>query len=239
MTKLVIPARMGSTRLPRKPLLEIMGMTLIERTCRQALEVFSAVDVIVATDHEDIGKAVAHLGVDSFLTTEHCLTGTDRVALVSKAYPEEYIVNLQGDEPIFPPEDIDRFVRSVDQDSENVFIGFAPINSEEEFNSTSTPKVVLGPDNDVLYASRAPIPGSKDASFNFGYRQICIYGFSHQALMQFCGVEKTPLELVEDIEMLRFLERGIGLRGVQLSDKSIPVDNPSDIARVEQRLLKF
>jgi 3-deoxy-manno-octulosonate cytidylyltransferase (CMP-KDO synthetase) len=234
---LVIPARYASTRLPGKPLVDIAGKPMIQRVYEQCAKAVRVENIYVATDDQRIQNAVQEFGGQSVLTSSDCLTGTDRVAEVARKISADFYINVQGDEPLFNPEDIQRCIDACRAFPNEVVNGYAPIDGSEDYHSRSVPKVVLRKDQRLLYMSRSPIPGNKLGDFHIAYRQICTYGFPHQALMKFAEeTQKTPFENEEDIEILRFLEMGYDVRMVEMSAESIPVDHPEDVERVIHRL---
>jgi len=225
-----------STRLPEKPLIEIMGKSIIQRTYEQCLKAVDKELVYVATDSERIFNHCELHGIKVLMTSDKALTGTDRVCEVARKIKAKYYINVQGDEPVFNPEDIHTILEKIKVNNDNSIIinGFAPIKSEKEYKSPSVPKVVFKPNGDLLYMSRSPIPGNKSQEFNKAWRQVCIYAFPYEALINFSSVKKTLLEEEEDIEILRFLELDYKVRMIELSSQSIPVDLPEDILKVEQ-----
>lgn len=234
---IVIPARMQSTRLPKKPLIDLEGKSMIQRTYEQCIKAVPAKLVYVATDSEEIKQHCEQLNIQVVMTAEDCLTGTDRVAEVANTIDAEYYVNVQGDEPLFNPDDITKTVALLEKHPGEIINGYAPISSVEDYQSVSVPKVVLRPDGRLLYMSRSAIPGNKAGAFAWAHRQICVYAFPKKALAAFSAVtEKTPLEKQEDIEILRFLELGYEVRMVELSADSIAVDHPEDAERVREVL---
>lgn len=237
---IVIPARMQSTRLPRKPLIDLEGKSLIQRTYEQCIKAVPTDLVYVATDSEEIKQHCEQLGMQVLMTSESCLTGTDRVAEVARAIDAEYYINVQGDEPLFNPDDITKTVALLQKHPGEIINGYAPIATEQDYRSASVPKVVFRPDGRLLYMSRSAIPGNKAESFRWAHRQICVYAFPKKALEAFSAVtEKTPLENQEDIEILRFLELGYEVRMVELSADSIAVDHPEDAERVREVLRRM
>ena len=234
---LVIPARYDSKRLPGKPLIDILGKPMIQRVYEKCLEAVSHEHIYIATDDSRIKLVVEGFGAKVIMTSKKCLTGTDRVAEVAQKINAEYYINVQGDEPLFNPNDIKEVINSIDRYSGEIINGYCPILEKADFYSLSTPKVVYRIDGRLLYMSRSPIPGNKNNSFTYGYRQVCIYAFPAKSLQEFKKqTAKTPIEKEEDIEILRFLELGFEVRMLQLSDYSIPVDNPSDITKVIEKI---
>jgi len=175
--------------------------------------------------------------INAFLTSDDCLTGTDRIAEVAHKIDAEYYINVQGDEPLFNPKDLSQLLASIEDNNGEIINGFCPITSEEDFISLSIPKVVFRPNGRLLYMSRSPIPGNKLKNFNFGYRQVCAYAFPKKALLKFSSLkQKTPLEQEEDIEILRFLEIGFEVTMIPMSSESISIDHPEDVVKVCEKL---
>jgi 3-deoxy-manno-octulosonate cytidylyltransferase (CMP-KDO synthetase) len=234
---IVIPARYQSSRLPGKPLIDLMGKSMILRTYEKCIEVVPKEKVIVATDDVRIYDHCLSHSITALMTSDSCLTGTDRVAEVAQVIKAEYYINVQGDEPLFNSNDILNVLESIRNNNGKIINGYCSIKSSEEFFSTSIPKVVFRPDGRLLYMSRSPIPGNKNADFVKGNRQVCVYAFPKEALENFSEQKvKTVLEKEEDIEILRFLEMGYEVFMIELSDDSIAVDNPSDVEKVLNRL---
>jgi 3-deoxy-manno-octulosonate cytidylyltransferase (CMP-KDO synthetase) len=234
---LVIPARYASSRLPGKPLVDLAGKPMIQRVYEQCLKAVEPECIYIATDDERILDVVIGFGGQSILTSLNCLTGTDRVAEVAEKIPADFYINVQGDEPLFNPNDILLCIEACREKPNELINGYAPITRPEEYFSKSVPKVVFRSDGRLMYMSRSPIPGNKSGDFHVAYRQICIYGFPKKALSAFSAIKlKTPIEREEDIEVLRFLEMGLEVRMIMMSAESIPVDHPSDVKLVIQKL---
>ncbi|WP_448658018.1 3-deoxy-manno-octulosonate cytidylyltransferase [Sphingomonas sp. CJ99] len=235
--KIVIPARIQSTRLPRKPLVSIAGKPMVVRTFERCVSVMPADRIFVATDSAEIADVCAAHGIATVMTRDDHATGTDRVAEVAQILGGDVFVNVQGDEPVFNPEDLTKLLAAVAGDPHSIINGYCPIHDAQEHASRMVPKVVFDTEGRLLYMSRAPIPGGKSGEFRFGYRQVCAYAFPATALARLrAHPTKTPLEEAEDIEILRFLELGVPVRMIEMSDKSIPVDLPEDVARAEAAL---
>ncbi|MEZ5465555.1 MAG: 3-deoxy-manno-octulosonate cytidylyltransferase [Lysobacteraceae bacterium] len=235
----VIPARYASSRLPGKPLVDLCGVPMIVRTCRQCAEVVGLADIIVATDDERIGDVCASEGFRVLMTSESCLTGTDRVAEVARNTDADVYINVQGDEPLFEPRDLTALLEFSRSHPDDVVNGYCEIDEEVLFRNSSIPKVVTRSDGRLLYMSRAAIPTSKAHTFASAWRQVCAYAFPRRALEEFSQqVRKTRLEEIEDIEILRFLELGWEVRMLEMSANSIAVDNPEDVARVEAEIIR-
>lgn len=232
----VIPARLKSTRLPEKPLIEIFGKSIIQRTYEQCLKAVDKNLIFVATDSRRIYEHCTSLGIQTLMTSNVALTGTDRVFEVASKIKAKYYINVQGDEPVINPEDIKKVIENLDFSKEAIINGYTSIEDEKEYLSRSTPKVVFKPNGNLLYMSRSPIPGNKTGNFRKGWRQVCIYAFPFKPLQHFSTGKKTPLEEEEDIEILRFLELNYEVKMLELSAQSIPVDLPDDVLKVEEYL---
>jgi len=230
----VIPARYESSRFPGKPLALIAGRSLLARTWNQSCRAFGPDRVWVATDDDRIVDHADAEGMQWVRTSSDCLTGTDRVAEASQQIPADIYVNVQGDEPLVEPVDIRRVAEAARAHPGSVINAMAPILTEDDFRSSSVPKVLAAPDGRLLFMSRGAVPTTKSLTFERAWRQVCIYGFTATTLMRFADHgQKTPLEAIEDIEILRFLELGVPVWMVDASDNSVAVDYPADVARVE------
>lgn len=233
----VIPARYKSTRFPGKPLIDLAGKSMIQRVFEQCTKAISRDLIYVATEDERIKDHCDSLGIQCLITSDNCLTGTDRVAEVASKIDADYYINLQGDEPLFDPTDLTKTIEAITKKSGPIYNGYCPIHTASDYNSPSVPKVVFRNDGRLLYMSRAAIPGNKDQTFNFGYRQVCVYGFPKQSLVDFTAQKgKTRFEKEEDIEILRFLELGHEVEMIEMSSNSIPVDHPEDVLKVLERI---
>jgi 3-deoxy-manno-octulosonate cytidylyltransferase (CMP-KDO synthetase) len=233
----VIPARLKSTRLPEKPLIDLFGQSMIQRTYNQCLKAVDKSLLYIATDSDKIADHCTLLGMNVIMTSDSCLTGTDRIAEFSKKINAEYYINVQGDEPLINPDDIRIMINSLDAFDGEILNGYASIDNSHDYESRSVPKLVFRKDKRLMYMSRSPIPGNKSASFEKAYRQICIYGFPKKALEDFSKeAHKTLFEDIEDIEIVRFLELGYDVRMIEMSADSIAVDNPEDVEKVLNKL---
>lgn len=234
---IVIPARISSTRLPRKPLIDLNGKSMIQRTYERSAQAFGSEITYVATDSVEIKNHCESLGINVVMTSENCLTGTDRVAEFADKVNADFYINVQGDEPLIDPNDIRQVVEQAKLKPQSIINGYATIENEKDYRSISVPKVVFRPDGRLLYMSRSPIPGNKNNGFQLGFRQICIYSFPAKTLKVFAKQkEKTPLEKEEDIEILRFLELGYDVEMVKLSGSSLAVDTKEDVVKVLKAL---
>ena len=231
----IIPARYGSSRLEGKPLVDLCGTPMIVRTYLQCIKACPPEKVFVACDDERIKVVCEQYNIQVLMTSSDCLTGTDRVAECAQQLDADVYINVQGDEPVFNPEDLDIFINTAQKFPTDVLNGVCKINDEALFRSGTIPKAVMRADGRLLYMSRAGIPTNKKHEFITSWRQVCVYAFPKKSLEAFKAQKvKTPLEQIEDIEILRFLELGWEVRMVPLSTQSVAVDTPEDIVKVEQ-----
>jgi 3-deoxy-manno-octulosonate cytidylyltransferase (CMP-KDO synthetase) len=232
---IVIPARFQSSRFPGKPLADIAGKSLIRRVWERCLGVVPTNHIYVATDDERIQDHCAAFGAETLMTSSNCLTGTDRVAEAAEQISCELIVNVQGDEPLISPDDVRTVLEALIANPRVVHNAFCPIETEQDYRSRNVPKVVATSTGQLLYMSRAPIPATKADTFVTALRQVCIYGFTREHLRMFTTrTTKTPLEELEDIEILRFLELGVDVHMSALSRATHAVDVPEDVQRIEE-----
>ncbi|MGD8698232.1 MAG: 3-deoxy-manno-octulosonate cytidylyltransferase [Gemmatimonadales bacterium] len=237
----VIPARIGSTRLPRKPLLPIAGRPLIEWVWRRASAVDGFDQLVVAADDSEIVDAVEGFGGQAVLTRRDHTSGTDRVAEVVER--EDFarfdtIVNLQGDEPFLPPSAARAVVQGV-QSGWDIGTAAVPIYNTEEWEDPSVVKVVRDDRGGALYFSRAPIPydgtGSSAEELRL-LRHVGIYAFTRASLQRATALPRHPLEEREGLEQLRWLAAGLRI-GVAVVDGGGPgIDTEEDLVRAEQLL---
>lgn len=188
------------------------------------MEAVDPEDVFVATDDDRIRKACEGFGASVLITSDDCLTGTNRVAEAAAQLDHSFIVNVQGDEPMINAKDILTVAEAFRRGDGSVVNAMAPIVDEREYWS---------PKGQLQYMSRAPIPANKAKAFEKARKQGCIYAFSREHLVLFsAATEKGPLESIEDIELLRFIEMGIGVSLVELASTSMAVDTPEDLQQV-------
>lgn len=234
---LIIPARYESSRLPGKPLVLIDGKPMLVRTWEQCVKGCDESRVYVATDDERVESLCREHGIQVMMTSPDCLTGTDRIAECADRLDSEVFLNVQGDEPVFNPKDIENLISAAQRFPGKVINGYCDLREEGEYRSSQVPKVVFAESGRLLYMSRGTIPANKAGEFIKGWRQVCAYAFPREALADFARQKKkTPLEAMEDIEILRFLEIGYEVKMIRMSDESIPVDYPEDVEKVERRL---
>lgn len=233
MELIVIPARYASTRFPGKALAELGGSTVIERTVARCYEVVDREQVVVATDDDRIREHCEAAGIRVAMTSDACRTGTDRVAEVADSISADWYVNVQGDEPFLEPSALQAVIDACATAEADVINAYAPIADEESFRSPTVPKVVTRPDGRLLYISRAGIPTTKELTFERAVRQIGLYAFRPEALRRYAASERGALEELEDVEILRFLELGMEVAMIEVSNPGIAIDIPDDLERAK------
>jgi len=233
----VIPARYRSSRFPGKPLVLIKGKPLVWWVHRAVAQAIGAEQVIVATEDERIVERCRELGIKSALTRDDHPTGTDRVAEVAATIDAQVYVNVQGDEPLVSGAVITSVIDAKRRWPSEVINAMARIDDRGDVESPIVPKVVANTNGRLLYMSRAPVPRQKSgATAARHFRQVCVYGFNRDELATFAATPRGPLELTEDIEILRCLEADVPVRMVEVEGGSVAVDVPEDVARVEKIL---
>lgn len=230
LVKVIIPARYKSTRFPGKSLIDINGKPMIIRVVEIACKAVGKENVFVATDDERISDVIENYGYNYIMTTD-CPSGTDRVAQASRLMEADIVLNVQGDEPLLNPNDIERVIEHKKKHMDSVVNCMSKIDSEEA-NNVNTIKVVTNYENDLIYMSRSPIPATKVGLSDNTYKQVCIYAFTKEQLEKFYKMKKTLLELDEDIDILRFLEMGINVKMIETFGTTQAVDVPEDVDKV-------
>jgi 3-deoxy-manno-octulosonate cytidylyltransferase (CMP-KDO synthetase) len=234
----IIPARWGSTRFPGKPLHLIAGKPLLHHVWERCQRAKKLDALIVATDDMRVANAAFEWGAKVALTSPRRRSGTDRVAeVVRNAKNFEFVVNIQGDEPLIDPRLIDKLVEKLQSDRKIEIVTAAhPFSNPTEAESPHQNKVVLDQDNCALYFSRSVIPYSADRSRVHYLRHQGIYGFRRDALLRFVKWKPTPLERAESLEQLRALENGVKIHVLVTRHGSPGVDTPADANSVAASL---
>lgn len=230
----VIPARYASTRLPGKPLSMIAGKPMIQHVYERACQAQLPDEVVVATDNELVEKAVLDFGGKAVMTSPDHPSGTDRLAEVALMYPDiDVIVNVQGDEPMIPPEVIDRLAESFNGDADLNMATMKVVMDEEDYENPAAVKVVTDQQGYALYFSRSlmPYPRNKPEGFKV-FKHVGIYAYRRNFLLKYAALAPTPLEKAESLEQLRALENGYKIKVLESDFQGIGVDTPEDLAAV-------
>lgn len=240
----IIPARLASTRLERKMLLAESGLPLVVHTADNVARARSIARVVVATDSEEIARAVRAGGFESAATSTDHKSGTDRVHEAYRALGTgaDVVVNVQGDEPELLVSDLDRLVATFEDPAVEVATLAGAIESEAEARSSAVVKVVCDARNDALYFSRAAIPSRAHARGSAPpfpavlRRHVGVYAFRPRALERFCALPEGRLEALENLEQLRWLEAGGRMRVVDASRVPLGIDTREDYDAFVKRM---
>lgn len=240
----VLPARIASERLPRKPLTLIAGRPLIEWSWRTASRVAAFEDVLVATDAPEIAECVSRFGGRAVMTSPEHPSGTDRVAEVVRedsAGRYDVVVNFQPDEPFLDPAVVESTVEPVRRGACGIATLAVPITSDEELRAASVVKVVRASGGRALYFSRAPIPhrrgpGGGEPVGTGLLRHVGLYVYTREALETWVALPASPLERMEGLEQLRPLEAGLPIQVVVGPPCERGIDEPDDVTRAERLL---
>ena len=235
-TVAVIPARLGSTRLPRKMLREINGRPLVVWVYQAVRSSPLLDDVIIATDSQEILDACSKHSCNARMTSEKHRSGTERVHEVSQSVDAEVYINVQGDEPMIRSEHIATLVELMKNPDVPVGTLKTPAAPEDIANPNAV-KVVTDLNGRSLYFSRSTIPFDRDGSQPSYFKHLGIYAYRKQALDRFVSLPESSLERAERLEQLRLLENGIAIYAAETPYDSIGVDTEEDFARVEELLV--
>ncbi|MFI7839827.1 3-deoxy-manno-octulosonate cytidylyltransferase [Pseudomonas asiatica] len=221
---IVIPARYGSTRLPGKPLADIAGKPMVQHVYERALQVKNAQIVVIATDDERVANAVRGFGGECVMTSEEHLSGTDRLAEVMSKVDADIYINVQGDEPLVRPSDIELLICGMLDDIDiNIGTLCHTINAQEARNP-NTVKVVLAENSNALYFSRSPIPYPRDDLAATYLKHIGVYGYRRQILADYSSLRVPMIEHAEKLEQLRLLAAGHSIRAYLVEPTGPGVD---------------
>lgn len=233
----VIPARLASTRLPRKVLREIAGEPMLAWVYRAARACTQLGQVLIATDSEEIMQFAHSRNFPAVFTPEDCASGSDRVYAVAQSIAADAYVNIQGDEPMLRPEHLDALLEPMTRAEVEVATLSTPCVPELVQNPNAV-KVVTAFDGRALYFSRATIPFDRDNVGNVSYQKhLGIYAYRKSALDRFPKLPSRRLETIERLEQLRFLENGIDIYVTSTPFDTIGVDTEEDLRAAEQHLL--
>lgn len=239
----IIPARYASTRFPGKPLIEINGKTMVQRVYEQASKAKQISKVLVATDDDRIYKHVLSFGGNAVITNEQHPSGTDRcyeAACITSINEEDVVVNIQGDEPFISPLQIDLLCACFTSANVAIATLVKRINSTQELESNSTPKVIRNTAGEAIYFSRSPIPYFRGSMLEDWWKQtdyfkhIGIYGYRMKTLTELTKLTQSKLELAESLEQLRWIENGYKIQTAITEIESIAIDTPEDLLKLTE-----
>jgi len=234
----IIPARMGSTRFPGKPLLDVRGVPMVEHVRRRALLCRGFSDVVVATCDAEIAAAVAGYGGRVIMTAATHEAATDRVAEAMTHLDCTHVVNVQGDEILILPGDLERLVEAIAAAPEGAaWNAIAPIETEDELRDHSVVKCVVSRSNRVLFCSRdfSTLPVAR-STFDPVRKILGILAYGRLFLARYGTLARTPLELAESIDQSRMIEHDVTLQGVEFQRGYPGINEPREVKLVEQYL---
>jgi 3-deoxy-manno-octulosonate cytidylyltransferase (CMP-KDO synthetase) len=232
----IIPARLASTRLPRKALREIAGRPMVGWVYEAAKASSLLADVIIATDSPEIEEVCRRNGWNAQMTSSAHRSGTERVHEIACKIAADVYVNVQGDEPLTRPEHIASLLAVMTMPGVQVGTLKTPCKPEDIENPNAV-KIVTASDGRALYFSRATIPYDRDRSGAARYfKHLGFYAYTAEALERFCSLPESELERTERLEQLRFLDNGIPIHVAETPFDTVGVDTEEDLARVERTL---
>ena len=229
---IVIPARYASTRLPGKPLADILGKPMVQHVYERALEVPGVDTVVVATDDQRVLEAVRGFGGRCVMTSPEHPSGTDRLAEVMQTVDADIYINLQGDEPLVRPGDIALLAEGMCADSAVQVGTLCHDIDAQEARNPNTVKVVLAANGDALYFSRAAIPFARDDAPARYLKHVGVYAYRREVLAAYSALPAAMLEQAEKLEQLRLLAAGLRIRAFKVAPSGPGVDTPECLARV-------
>jgi 3-deoxy-manno-octulosonate cytidylyltransferase (CMP-KDO synthetase) len=232
-TAIIIPARYGSSRLEGKPLLEACGKPIIQWVWEKGIKCDGIDRVIVATDDERIYNACKGFGAEVEMTSTEHKSGSDRIAEVASRHPEiSYIINVQGDEPLIEPDNIELVRKGVvEDDNADISTLVREIKDEDEINNPNLVKCVFDINGYAMYFSRSKIPYERNQGKTKFYGHLGIYGYKKEALFKMTKLAQTPCEMAESLEQLRALQNGMKIRVSVVENVPVGIDTMEDFNR--------
>lgn len=239
-TAIIIPARLASTRLKNKLLLEAGGKPVIQWVFESAKQAKLASEVIIATDSEEIFNKVKAFGANVEMTSINHKSGSDRIAEVAKRHPNfEYILNMQGDEPQITPEIIDKALETIQKDNCDMATLVREITDAAQIQSPNCVKCVFDKNFNALYFSRFPIPYKRNENTNIRYfGHIGMYAYKRQALFEMTTSDMAEIEKAESLEQLRALYNGMKIKVVTVNLNPTGIDTIEDFNKFKSAIEK-
>ena len=245
-TIVIIPARLGSSRLPRKVILDICGKPMVEYVYNAATKAQGIAEVYIATDSKEVEKVCRKFTNNIIMTSEKHQSGTDRLAEALEQIECDNIINVQGDEPLMDSNLITELAKELENKQIDMVSAMHKIKTTAELKSPNTVKVTVDKNSDALYFSRSIIPHHRDewqtllnhhttipSALNF-YKHIGIYGYKKEFLKNYATMEQTYLEKLEKLEQLRVLENGYKIKMIVTTYEPIGVDILEDLEKVRE-----
>jgi len=232
-TAIIIPARYGSSRLEGKPLLKACGKPIIQWVWEKGGKCKGIDRVIIATDDERIYNVCKEFGAEVEMTSTNHKSGSDRIAEVASRHPEiSYIINVQGDEPLIEPENIELVRKGVvEDDNADISTLVREIKDENELNNPNLVKCVFDLNGYAMYFSRSKIPYERNTGKTKFYGHLGIYGYKKEALFKMTRLAQTPCEMAESLEQLRALQNGMKIRVSVVDNVPVGIDTMEDFEK--------
>lgn len=233
----IIPARYASTRFPGKPLIDLKGKSMIQRVYENAAKAKRLHEIIVATDDERIFEHVHSFGGKVMMTAAHHASGTERCGEIASTIQADIIINIQGDEPLVNPNQLDSLIEIFDDQSVKIATLGSRNIAKEDLDNPNRIKIILDAKSNALYFSRSNIPNAyhfKNDAFSFYpfLKHIGLYAFSRETLLELISLEPSKLEEVESLEQLRWLYYGYSIKVVETTIETPNIDVPEDVEKV-------
>lgn len=237
-TAIIIPARYASTRLNAKPLIEVDGKPIIQWVYEKASKSKLADAVIVATDSEEIFNTVKKFTDNVEMTSKDHKCGSDRIREVAERHPDfDYIINLQGDEPMITSEILDDVIEKLKSSNAEMSTLIRPIKDMEDLENPNVVKCVIDNFGFALYFSRSKIPFERNKNEGDFYGHIGLYGYTRDALFKMTSTSQTQLEKAESLEQLRALQSGMKIITSKINFTPIGIDTKEDLEKFKQAVL--
>ncbi len=245
-TVVIIPARLGSSRLPNKVILDICGKPMVQHVFEAASKAKGIASVYIATDSEEVKRVCEHFTSNIIMTAKEHESGTDRLAEAVESIECDNIINVQGDEPLMDPELISALAQNFENENVQMVSAMHKIKTTAELKSPNAVKVTVDKNSNALYFSRSIIPHHRDewetllnhhttipTALKF-YKHIGIYGYKKEFLQEYSKMEQTYLEKLEKLEQLRVLENGYKIKMIETEYEPVGVDVQEDLEKVRE-----
>ena len=232
-TVALIPARLESKRFPNKLIKKLGGVPIIIKTYTAAVETNLFDDVYVVSGNKEILELVSSVGGQTFKSIKNHISGTDRIAEAAESIDSDIVVNLQGDEPFINKNALSDLIKSFNNSDVKIASLMTKFKSFEEINNPNNVKVIINSDDNAIYFSRLPIPfGSKN--INDYNRHIGVYAFLKKSLIDFSRLDRSSLEIIENLEGIRIVENSRNIRMINTDFHGISIDTPEDLLDAEK-----
>ena len=235
----VIPARLQSSRLPEKVLIDLDGKSILQRVWERANMMATADNVVIATDSDKIKNAAEAWGARVFMTSPDCTSGTERIASMIIELSGKFILNIQGDEPFIDPKLLDKLVTKGKAEDCDIVTPVIKLREQEEVFDPNLVKVVRASDGRAIYFSRSPVPHFRDEdksqwhSKHDYWGHLGVYGYKREVLENYNNYPVSPLEDIEKLEQLRFIDAGLSIQTVESDKRAIGIDTAEDLEKAK------